>query len=631
MMHASPSSPLSLPLWGKARLLNGQRTLPVRRKALAILYYLALEGETPRERLADLLWGHASAAGNLRVELSYLRQLLRANGIPGLRRWPDPGMLPAELSVDASAAPEKHEALALEGLDDLGPDFQEWLERKRDDLVRGAPLGPSDLARELAGTITPPYLLLVRPQTGSSGRSFAQDLARLLNLPFREGASANSGVHHVPAPHGPATAEAILANRQAVFVLEQPGSGEPSPAFLMLRAQYPAERTRYLQLPALSWHEARRSYLNRMSFRTAARLYVTSGGNPFYLEEVTSLGNGQSRVLPSRVPQRMRSYVQYQQSHLSPEAGTALERCSVQPGLLDDDLLRAFGADACAEELERAGWLVFHADSDRWALKSCLVRQVIYRSLQPGRRRRYHLLAAKNFADRGLKLPQFYHEMMASGSAERRSPDMTQLSGWARTAYRHWCGLTITDPAPSLRDAVAGQELALLLEGHCEGAHQQDNTVVITRQPVQGRPCRISWEMPEETCLLRVRGRAYLDNALAVGLSGEAVPLELSWTNLAGTVILAATERASLTTAGELLLPLPEDFEYWFKVPGGGQLKARSKAEAALLEFEVTAFRPDSRPDRNAAAVSVFALDECGQNTARTAGNYREPVFANQA
>ncbi|WP_276325497.1 hypothetical protein [Thermus parvatiensis] len=59
-------------------------------RALGLLYYLALEGPTPRGLLADLLYGHAQARQNLRVEL---HRLARALGRPAFPTgsWPRSG------------------------------------------------------------------------------------------------------------------------------------------------------------------------------------------------------------------------------------------------------------------------------------------------------------------------------------------------------------------------------------------------------------------------------------------------------------------------------------------------------------------------------------------------------------
>lgn len=74
---------LTLVLGGVARVALDGRSMPLERKAAGLLAWLALEGPTPRERVASLLWpnGPPEAARNS------LRQLLfrvRKAGGPGL-------------------------------------------------------------------------------------------------------------------------------------------------------------------------------------------------------------------------------------------------------------------------------------------------------------------------------------------------------------------------------------------------------------------------------------------------------------------------------------------------------------------------------------------------------------------
>ena len=70
--------PWSLKLLGNAQVLKGkQPPLVLDRKPAAVLAYLALEGPTPRPKLAGLLWpdsGEEVARTNLRKLLQRLRE-----------------------------------------------------------------------------------------------------------------------------------------------------------------------------------------------------------------------------------------------------------------------------------------------------------------------------------------------------------------------------------------------------------------------------------------------------------------------------------------------------------------------------------------------------------------------------
>lgn len=86
----STNTPFHLMLWGPARLEHQGHEVKLQRKGLAILYYLALEGPTRREVLADLLWGHSAASQNLRVELYRLSQALSPLGFTAFAPGEDP-------------------------------------------------------------------------------------------------------------------------------------------------------------------------------------------------------------------------------------------------------------------------------------------------------------------------------------------------------------------------------------------------------------------------------------------------------------------------------------------------------------------------------------------------------------
>lgn len=115
---------LTLHLLGHTHLARAGQTLPVSRKAVALLTYLTLEGVPQhREALSELLWETASGLLNLRVELTRLRQ-------QGLELFPTrQAMLSARLPTDLDAWQAGAERM---GADRLGP----WLA-----LLRGAPLG----------------------------------------------------------------------------------------------------------------------------------------------------------------------------------------------------------------------------------------------------------------------------------------------------------------------------------------------------------------------------------------------------------------------------------------------------------------------------------------------------------
>lgn len=120
---------------GRPSLVGQGRALPLERKPAAMLAYLALEGPTPRSRLAGLLWpggSEASARNNLRQALFSLRRY------PGLFEGSDPLSLSPLVRSDVAALQNlvasggggslEGRGELLEGYDyDDCPEFEEWL------------------------------------------------------------------------------------------------------------------------------------------------------------------------------------------------------------------------------------------------------------------------------------------------------------------------------------------------------------------------------------------------------------------------------------------------------------------------------------------------------------------------
>nr|MDQ3399028.1 AfsR family transcriptional regulator [Deinococcota bacterium] len=134
-----------LKVLGATQLTGATGPLTLERKTAALLAYLALEGATPRSRLAGLLWPETSEK-TARNNLSQLLRRLR--GLTGevLVTGGDLLGLSPELEVDAAAikvamfAGDYKKVIALSGellpndYDDL-PDFADWLYAERESLA----------------------------------------------------------------------------------------------------------------------------------------------------------------------------------------------------------------------------------------------------------------------------------------------------------------------------------------------------------------------------------------------------------------------------------------------------------------------------------------------------------------
>lgn len=133
----------TLKLLGECRLVGPTDTLSLERKPAALLAYLALEGPTPRARLAELLWPEWEE----RAQRNNLRQVLfRLRRVASLFSGSDPLHLSVPVDVlEFVAALQSHRPLPdpgwLEGTllggfeyDDC-PDFAEWLQVERERLL----------------------------------------------------------------------------------------------------------------------------------------------------------------------------------------------------------------------------------------------------------------------------------------------------------------------------------------------------------------------------------------------------------------------------------------------------------------------------------------------------------------
>jgi DNA-binding SARP family transcriptional activator len=160
-----------LQVLGEARLSGPAEPLPLHRRAAAVLAYLALEGPTPKYRLAGMLWpdsGEDTARNNMRQLLRRLRSTAGAELVLGAETI----SLSSEVAADAVEL-QNHvlssrytEALALEGVllgtldfDDC-PDFEAWLSQSREELEtlrRRAASAASDACEQkgdLAGALS---------------------------------------------------------------------------------------------------------------------------------------------------------------------------------------------------------------------------------------------------------------------------------------------------------------------------------------------------------------------------------------------------------------------------------------------------------------------------------------------
>ncbi len=553
-----------LELAEEARLYFRGRKVPARKRGLAILALIALGFEARREALAAMLWGHGAALNNLRVELYGLRRWF-----PGWARGEDPLSLPEGLEVRASARPR------LRNLRGLTAELDAWIDR----------LGSHADAPAVCVTLpplTPPFVLFVRRLPLTDEEAVVREVRATTALGREALGVLRAGLDF--------SARKVLAERQKSFLVFLPPYGEDPADLLELRVQLPAERVRYLELEPWSWEEARRRMLEHLPFTEAARVYLAAGGQPGHIAELLALrppaGFGERVPLP----QRVRAAYRRESRYLSMEARISLERFSVHPGILSEELVAALGLVEEVEELERKRWLVYRGGG--WVFRHEAGRQVLAGGLEEGRRRLYHRRMAEAFDALGRPWAAAYHALRAG-----RPRGMPPSRGWA--------AVVLSGGAP-----VAGRERPrggeLLIEGielESGGAEVRGDRVVFVRTPSQPEESAVGFESPEIPSLLRLRGHAYVRNALRVGLEADAIPLYLE---CAGRRLVFAPLDRPAERDGEAVLPMNGDFEYWIELPPRRRVRLGSRAELGVIELELAFYRVGAAPQ--APRVGAYEL-----------------------
>lgn len=577
-------------LRGTARLtLNGE-CVRLRTKGLALLCYLAAEGPTRRERLADLLWGHAQGLRNLRVEIHRVRKALLPYGLEPFTQSGDP------LALAADIAGADGEGLFCEGLDDVSPEFQDWLDQRRTRSFGAASVNyHQDLVEELAARVSAPYVVVVAGLPGSGRRALARQLAARLELPFIEGECGDVPALRYLVPSdvtSAAVADCVAADESSVWVVERSFFGEDPELVLQLRSRLPAARLRFVNLPALEWAEVRKNLPDDVKFAEGARLFVAAGGNRQYLTELLELRSqlGARDELP--VPLRMRAAVALEMRSLTAAARRALEALSVHRGVFTGEALEVLGAAEHLEELERNGWLTFGGEG--WTFSHELVRRLIEDQLYEGAKRRSHTALAAQLAREGAYLAAQYHRLRGSDTGAHQAKIFETLpeSGGGR---------------PRTANVVVGPELWLdEAEAEGSGVLVDGDTVRLARSAANSGESAARFRLEEETVLLRVRGRAYVEDALARDFSGPAAALSIALPGASAVnALLCDVEGPDLAIDGAVRLPIGTRFEYWLLAPAAGVLRLASRAHAALIEMKVNVFRPQTPPTSDTAGQGV--------------------------
>lgn len=533
---------IRLPLYGPARAVGPRGLLPLRRKALALLYYLALEGPSRREKLASLLWDHGSAGQNLRSELAHLRRFFGKEAFRGPVLELPPG-------VELDPTPAGGEV--MEGLEGLSPAFQEWLSLKRVRLGRG---GEALSFPERLRQIKPPALLVLIGPPGSGREGLARALADRLRLPFREHPGPGPGVFYFSSPlPPPEEALALKPLPGQVLVVARSAFGEDPDFLLALRGRFPPELTTVYRVDRLSWPEARERLLRPLAFGAAARFYLESGGRVGILRELLAMGS------PEALPQRIRAQVLLEARRLSPGGQRALVLLALHPGSLTEKAAACLGVGPALDELEHHGWLVFQGGRYRWTEPQ--FRPYLAKELAPGERLRLHRLLADCFQEVGDPVAEAFHRHQAGEEASLPS------GGWRAVLE----GVKVASPVA--RRSV-GLGLPRLLDS-------PEEVVLVS---FGGEPVEHTFFLEEEV-VLHLSGSVYQELPLGLGVEEGALPLFLEGEGVAYFLPVAE----ALACAQGVCLPENPLDHLLYLPPGFYRLGLGTKG---LAEVRLRAYQP---------------------------------------
>lgn len=569
---SAPEPGAVLHLTSPVHVATDAGVLHVRRMGLAILAFVALEGPTRRERLAEVVWGHRRGPRNLRVELHRLRAAFATVGLTPLQDTVDPLALAPSLGV----APVEDVGGFLVGLEDVSSDYQAWVEHRRDLIERASASSARDgLLAALTGSVRPPFVLVLQGLPGSGRRTLAQALAQRLHLPFVEGLQGDHGaVRYLPPElHGtPGLAARVRHDRRSVWVVGRSAFGADAPSLLELRATVPPERWRFEQLRPLAWREAQRGFLAGVAFREAAALYLAACGHPAYLRELIALRSGAPVATPVPIPQRVQAAIALEEAQLSATSRAALERLAVFGDRLPPERVAAVATDTDLDELERGGWLRYEGGA--WRFADPLVAKVLRARVPAGQRARLLRAAA------------------GGPSLDRTEAPAGCLHGAALPATRVVPGPPVFLDAPRR----TGDDVT-----------HEAGSLVWSRLAAGNGPTGVAWPLPEERLVVLLKGRA------AVADDGTGAPADatvLCLTVRGGDAPCVRLEPALATgppDARDPSRPTTDVFERWFLLPPGARvLDLACHPACAVVELEVRAHRVSEGADGDGA---VEALD----------------------
>ncbi len=621
-MSTQTNQTLKLPLWGTAQLEFENQAVPIRKKSLAILYYLALEGATNRDTLADLIWDRLDATSNLRVELHDLRLKLQPLGIQAFPRGQNPLKLPDGIVLEPAKRTTESRNTSVQpmeglerGLDQISTAFEQWLAARRRSLIDPvqATWGREKLIATLAAQVQNASVLVLSGLPGFDTTNVVRELARSLNLSFVEGLTGPAkSLKFLKQPFAQNALENIVDHTEGVVVVSLSTFGELPRLILELEERLGDSRLIYFDLKPLSWVDARSGPLAKISFSQAAQYYLETQGNPTHLQHL--LAGTQNKVQGQQPYSKIASKIQLEARDLGHQARLALERLSIQPGSIPDGLIQALVAEPYLDELERSGWLRF---SDAWYISYESVRRLIYTSNKPGFRVRTHQRAARYFEGINEPLQAAFHR---SGALE--PTDWEELIEFSdpvqRLALEYWLSKELhrntrntnapKKPKTLQKSIDLKRELPVLENDRFgTGLEFEDSAMRFVRASMQPEPAGMEFHAFDHDVVICARGQAFSEHLFGMGLSGQAVPLEFGLSGGRPRLILLDINAPSMV--GDItVLPLEERFEHWIYIPSGTGFYVHSRLENGIVDLELHAYMVIENHSANALEVESYPL-----------------------
>nr|WP_243866698.1 BTAD domain-containing putative transcriptional regulator [Actinophytocola oryzae] len=390
----------------------------------------------------------------------------------------------------------------------------------------------------------------------------------------------------------------------------------------------------------------------------AAAIHRRSGGNPFFVRELTRLLTAGGDL--SSVPAGVRDVVRHRLATLPADVVTVLRHAAVLGADVDLDLLPGDVLDALEAATER-GFLV-EAGAGRFRFAHALVRDTLYQDLSRSRRARWHAtVAAALERSRPDDVEALAHHYLHAGDAARGVPYARTAAERAERRFAPHHAARLWRAALDRVSADSPERLALLMglvrnlavSGDLAAARRLRAEALdlaeavadpsLTARVIAAFDVPASWPESDDPALAR-RIVSLTERTLASGAHAPAVRSRLLSTialearNAGGERAHEAAEEAeavarTLDDPAVLAFALNARFMQSFATAGGAPTRLRIGTELvalatrhALVAFEVLGHLIVMQA--NAALADVTAADHHADAAERLGEDYEIPLVS---